>query len=153
MKKFAVSALLALVCVIGAVCFIGCDNRGVNGGSGLTYGEKYGKDDNCYIFYKDGTGCHEYYYSYAYDNTVESYTIRFLWQVQSNNAIYLVFDKIEYNDNHTASKSANEDILTRLPIYYSEDMICYTFATGAPGTYTTTYKFIRQNSRLDLNND
>lgn len=140
MKKFIVFALLALSCAVTAVCFAGCI------GDTLKYGEKYGRDADCYIFYKDGTGRHERYYK---GDSVNSYTIYFLWQVQSDNAIYLVFDSVEYNDDHTAAESIDADDLVNYPIYYSSDMISYNYVSGYTSVYTRTYKFIRQNSRLD----
>ena len=141
MKKFAASCFLVLVSVITITCFSACNN-----GSELAYGEKYGKDNNCFVFNADGTG-KNYYYKQS-ETSVTSYVINFLWQIQSDNYIYLVFDSVTYNDDHTGNKDVTS-VVSR-PISYSKDMITYTYVSGymAAGTYTS--QFIRQGSRLDL---
>ena len=161
MKKFLVSFLLIIACVVTAACFAGCNNGSglgdgkKNGESSsepdLTYGEKYGEDDNCYIFNADGTGTHDYYYKADdyYGGSVSSYTISFLWQIQSDNCIHLIFESVLYNSDHTASKDVNS--VNSHPIAFSKDLLTYSYVSGSQySTYTYDNQFIRQGSRLDL---
>ena len=152
MKKFLVSFLLIVACVVTAACFAGCNDKSE---LELTYGEKYGEDDDCYIFNADGTGTHEYYNKntdlYGEETSVSSYTISFLWQIQSDNCIHLVFDSVTYNSDHTASKTV--DSINSYPIAYSKDMLTYSSVSGGQySTYTRNVQFIRQGSRLDVTN-
>ena len=150
MKKFLVSFLLIIACVVTAACFAGCEDKEE---IDLTFGEKYGKDDNCYIFNADGTGTHDYYYKADdyYGGSVSSYTISFLWQIQSDNCIHLVFDSVIYNSDHTSSKNVNS--VNTSPIAYSKDMLTYSYVSGTQySTSTREVQLIRQGSRLDLSN-
>ena len=165
MKKFLVSFLLIIACVVTAVCFAGCNNgSGIGDGEkngesnselDLTFGEKYGKDDYCYVFNEDGTG-KEYYYhkyedEYGSEAPVSSYTVSFLWEIQSDNCIHLIFDSVTYNSDHTASKNVKS--VNSHPFAFSKDLLSYTYVSG--GQYTTSTNvsyFIRQGSRLDVSN-
>ena len=148
MKKFAASCLLVLAFLLTAACFAGCNGCGNE--KELAYGEKYGTDSYCFVFNADGTGkeCH---YS-TYSSNVYSYAVNFLWQIQSDNRIYLVFNGVTYNDDHTGEKNAKS--VFSHPLTYSRDMLTYTYVSGySVSTSTYTAKFVRQGSRLDVSND
>ena len=165
MKKFLVSFLLTIACVVTAACFAGCNNGSglgdgkKNGGSNseidLTFGEKYGKDNYCFVFNEDGTG-KEYYYEkeedlYEGGTRVRSYTISFLWQIQSDNCIHLIFESVLYNSDHTDSKNVNS--VNSHPFTFSKDLLTYSYVSGSQySTYTYKSQFIRQGSRLDVSN-
>ncbi|MDE6667343.1 MAG: hypothetical protein K2K38_03220 [Clostridia bacterium] len=148
MKKFAASCLFILAFLLTAACFAGCN--GCNKENELVYGEKYGRDYHSFVFNADGTGKENR--SGTNSSGAYSYTVDFLWQIQSDNRIYLVFNGVTYNDDHTANKDV--DSACDFPLTYSRDMLTYTYVSGyMGGSSTYTARFIRQGSRLDVSND
>lgn len=155
-----VVSFFTFVLVVLSSCFLFVSCNQLESSNGLTYGKKYiykYKDSEsntenytAIIFNRDGTGTYKYFAHQDYlDNRVDytkSGTISFIWEKTSDNAIHLFKTSVKYNSDHS---DGYEISLTSKPLYFSKNMIYYSYVFGSQyGTSSDLKQYLLEGSDL-----
>jgi hypothetical protein len=152
MKKALSYLLIFALALTMLLSLTSCSST--SGGGNVTLPIDFGKhyyqisdSDRYYVFNSDNTGYYSCYYKYNSEYSDDSsYTLSgrvdFEWRVASNGAVYLFETKTAYNEDHTKDKEIS---IIKNPIYFSEEFFTYT----ATGQYGTTYRYIKEGSKLE----